>query len=77
MNSKATTKHSLRLIKETAQARLYEKRYTNGKTVQQWVPRSVCPRTSKLGDEHEVEIENWWLAENPWQKPDGKQKDLL
>lgn len=63
----------LKLIKETDQARWYE----NERGIRQWVPRSVCRRTLKLGDRHEVTIAEWWLKENPWTKKDGAQKDLL
>lgn len=61
-------KLTLRFVHETALARLYRK--ADG--AQQWVPRSVCPRTLKWPAEngelavHEVEIEDWWLEKNPW-----------
>lgn len=68
-----TTVLKLKCLRETPQARLYQ----DHRGTQQWVPRSVCPRTTKLGDQHEVTIEDWWLKENPFRKPDGKQAALL
>jgi hypothetical protein len=74
----ATTTLKLKLIQETSQARLYEKEMPSRLPgIRQWVPRSVCPRTLKAGDNHEVDIEDWWLEQNPFTKKDGKQKELL
>ena len=50
-----TTKLELTLIRETDKARYYE----NARGKRQWVPRSVCPRTLKIGKTHEVQIEDW------------------
>jgi hypothetical protein len=58
------------LVKETSLARLYRDRHD----AEQWVPRSVCARTVKHPAQagglplHEVEIEDWWVAKNPWPK---------
>jgi hypothetical protein len=66
-------------------ARLYE----NDAGSRLWIPRSVCRRTMKwpaprataadgggvAAATHEVEIEDWWLEQNPW--PPQKQKELL
>jgi hypothetical protein len=68
----------LTFLGSTALARHY--RHRNG--ISQWVPRSVCPKTFKHGDKpgdlHEVTIEDWWLKENPFEKPVPKgQQSLL
>ena len=68
-----TTVLTLKLIKETALARWYE----DARGKRQWVPRSVCPHTTKMGDIHQVKIEDWWLAENPFDKPDTGTNKLL
>ncbi len=66
----------LNFVRETSQARLYEKPGAG----RQWVPRSVCPATFKFPPVagqltlHEVVIEDWWLGKNPW--PEQKQKSL-
>lgn len=60
----------LHLIHETEQARLYRDEQKR----QQWVPRSVCPHTTKHPSQdgqppvHEVTIEAWWLRENSFAK---------
>lgn len=73
MTANGTTKLELTLIRETEKARYYE----NARGKRQWVPRSVCPRTLKIGKTHEVAIEDWWLAENPFEVKAQKQKDLF
>jgi hypothetical protein len=66
----------LQMERETAAARLYDN--GGGK---QWVPRSVCVRTLKFPPQpgkaavHEVEIEDWWLAKNPW--PRRRQLEFI
>jgi len=63
----------LKFVREarSGRARLYE----NPAGARHWVPRSVCPRVMKFSEtEHEVTIEDWWLAKNPW--PANKQKEL-
>ena len=59
----------LTFLGSTAPARHY--RHGNGFC--RWVPRSVCPKNfkhgDKVGDLHEVIIEDWWLEENPFVKP--------
>ena len=64
----------LKFLKETPLARFYEHPTSR---VRQWVPGSVCPRTLKLGDVHEVTLEDWWLKANPFLKPDPDQATLL
>jgi hypothetical protein len=59
-----TTTLRLKLISENPTARLYE---TN-KGLRQWIPREVCPRTLKRGDEHEVTIEDGWLEQNQFKQ---------
>ena len=68
-----TTTLTLKLIKETPLARWYE----DARGKRQWVPRSVCPHTTKMGDIHQVKIEDWWLAANPFEKKAAKQDELL
>lgn len=68
-----TTTLKLKFIRETDLARWYE----NSRGVRQWVPRSVCTKTFKAGDQHEVAIEDWWLEQNPWEKKDAAQDDLF
>ena len=68
-----TTTLKLKFIKETELARWYE----NSRGVRQWVPRSVCPKTLKMGDVHEVAITDWWLEQNPWDKKDAHTGDLF
>lgn len=64
----------LRFIRQTDKARYYEK--PNGRT--QWVPISVCPVVTPLdATMHEVTIEDWWLAQNPFDRPDTDQPTLL
>jgi hypothetical protein len=63
----------LKCLRETELARWYE--HPNGK--RQWVPRSVCPRVVKLGDRHEVTIEDWWLKQNPFDIKPQDQANLL
>ena len=65
-------KLKLTFKRETPLARLY----ANAKGVQQWIPRSVCPHTSKLGDIHEVTILDWWLEQNPFDKKPQKQDEF-
>ena len=73
-----TTTLTLRLVRETAHARLYE----NAAGKQQWIPRSVCDRTFKYPPEpnqlplHDVTIKDWWLAKNPWPKTTQKELPL-
>ena len=70
-----TTTLTLNFIRETALARFYEHPVSR---VQQWVPRSVCPRTLKFNaTEHQVVIQDWWLRENPFVKRAAPQEDLL
>lgn len=64
-------KITLYLHRETESARLYSRaddRTAEGKF---WVPRSVCPRTTKYPPDmpgglarHEVEVEGWWVKAN-------------
>lgn len=56
--------------------------YRNSKGVEKWIPNSVCPQIfkhgNKIGDIHEVTIEDWWLEQNPWDRPEGEgQQSLL
>ena len=72
---KDTSQRTLKFIRETDLARLYE----NDRGTQLWIPRSVCPSTRKLPREsgtpvHVVESEDWWLEKNPW--PAGQQSLL-
>ena len=72
MSAKPTTTLRLKFIKEakTSLARLYE----NDAGSRLWIPRSVCPSTFKYPPApdwgqpvfHDVEIENWWIEQNPW-----------
>lgn len=63
----------LKFLGGTALARHYEK--PNG--IRQWVPRSVC-KVKVEADLHEVEIQDWWLKDNPFDRkvPKG-QGDLF
>ena len=67
-----TTTLKLKFIRETPLARLY----ADHKDRQQWIPRSICPKTLKLGDIHEVAIETWWLEANPFEKKPQPQSEL-
>jgi len=68
----------LSFIRPTPLARLYRDRAGG----EQWVPRSVCAKTLKWPSQngqppvHEVEIEDWWLEQNPWPRGAG-QKELI
>jgi hypothetical protein len=65
---------NLKFIRETELAREYE----NSKGRRQWIPKSVCKKTLKWTNGiHEVEIEDWWLQKNPFEKPDAPQQNLL
>ena len=60
----------LKFLGGTALARHYEK--PGG--VRQWVPRSVCKvladgHRDVKSELHEVEIQDWWLQENPFDRP--------
>ena len=68
-----TTTLKLKFIRETELARWYE----NSRGIRQWVPRSVCTKTLKMGDVHEVALEDWWLTANPWEKKDADTGDLF
>jgi len=57
----------LKFIGGTALARHYE--HANG--TRQWVPRRVC-RVRVEGNPHEVEIEDWWLQQNPFERKESK-----
>jgi hypothetical protein len=68
----------LTFLGSTALARHY--RHRNG--ISQWVPRSLQvatkPANMQVGDTVEVTIEDWWLKENPFEKPVPKgQQSLL
>jgi hypothetical protein len=69
-----TTTLKLNFVRETDLARLYEHPVTQ---FRQWVPRSVCLNTMKFGTLHEVKIKDWWLKQNPFEKPAGEQDGLF
>lgn len=79
MANKETTKLTLTLVHETAEARLYE----DGRKREQWIPRSVCPSTIKLNGGavvrpvHLVSVEDWWLEQHPFEKLKPKMQDEL
>ncbi len=69
----------LKFLGGTALARHYQKPGAPGNA--QWVPRSVCPKTLKFGDKvgdlHEVTVEDWWLEKNPFDRPTPKGQGSL
>lgn len=51
-------------VRETERARLYTKIPPDRnpeKTDYVWIPRSVAEHTTKRGDEHEVELPDWFI----------------
>ena len=68
---------NLTFLAQTDQARLYQ----NSTGIQKWIPSSICPKIFKHGNDcgniHEVTIEDWWLAENPWIKPESEGQQTL
>jgi hypothetical protein len=70
----------LHFVRETVLARLYR----NAAGAEQWVPRSVCDKTTKWPGKnpgelavHEVTIADWWLGKNPWPSQPAQQKELI
>lgn len=70
----------LHFVRETALARLYR----NAVGSEQWVPRSVCDKTTKWPAReagglpvHEVTIADWWSGKNPWPATAAKQGELI
>lgn len=68
-----TTTLKLTFLRETTGARHYQLK----PGCAQWIPRSVCTKTLKSGDLHEVTIEDWWLEKNPFEKKASEQADLF
>lgn len=54
------------LVRETEKARLYCKhgRPNSEPSDEIWIPRSIVEHTSKMGNQHIVELPDWWIEKS-------------
>ena len=62
----------LKFLRATELARYYE----DQRGTRQWVPKKVS-RLLVEADLHQVAIEDWWLKENPFIKPESSGQTIL